>query len=274
MQSRLARAVGRNSRQAGGVEQQRRSMQRERRLGTLVVVGRLRAEPVTTASGREIVERPVEAVVTEEPIERGLCTHGVLRVAGSRERGQLRRDDRGGVEGLLVPTARRGFTPPATSVAGQAQHSLGKARLVSEPPQRLQARRRQIRSAERHPAADQGVREARVVVAERILEPAPLRRGMRLERRRQFVPDPLEQPQPRRRPPVRIQTRQSERGVGARPQRYVSPERADDCVEQASGRPDDSGYPGGGRGCRRAPTRSGRRDHRDADRRASGDRIP
>ena len=105
--------------QSGRVEQQRCAVHGECRFGALVVVGRLLAQPVAAPSGREVVERPVEAVAAEEPVERLLRALGVLQVAGDGERGQLGGDEGGGVERLLVTSSRSRFGPLAAEMTGQ-----------------------------------------------------------------------------------------------------------------------------------------------------------
>ena len=66
---------------AGGVEEERGAMEGERRLGALVLVQRLAAEPVAAAAGREVVERLLQAVASEEPLERARRPDAVLGLA-------------------------------------------------------------------------------------------------------------------------------------------------------------------------------------------------
>ena len=54
----------------GSVEQQLRAVEGKRRLRALVRVQVVLTEAVAAASGREVVERTIEAVATEEPVER------------------------------------------------------------------------------------------------------------------------------------------------------------------------------------------------------------
>ena len=102
-----AGAAARDARQAGGVEHELRAMECERRLGAFVRVHVVVAEPVAAAAGREVVERPAEPVAPEEPLERALRAGAVLGIAGDGERRELRLDERGRVERLLVARARR-----------------------------------------------------------------------------------------------------------------------------------------------------------------------
>src|SRR5689334_21054274 len=58
-------AAPNDDRQSGGVERKLRAMKRERRLGPFVAVDGFVAETVAAASGREVVERPVEPVASQ-----------------------------------------------------------------------------------------------------------------------------------------------------------------------------------------------------------------
>ena len=104
--TRLGRAGSGGGADAGGVEEKRRAMERERRLRALVLVQRLAPEPVAAAAGGEVVERFLQAVAAEEPLERPDRARAVLRIAGRGVRGQLGLDESGGVERLLVPGVR------------------------------------------------------------------------------------------------------------------------------------------------------------------------
>ena len=83
-------------------------VERERRLGALVVVQRVAAEPVATAACREVVERLLQTVAPKEPLERANRPDSVLGFVGDSEGAQLGFDERSGVERLLVagPGAR------------------------------------------------------------------------------------------------------------------------------------------------------------------------
>ncbi len=81
-------------------------MERKRRLGAFVLVDRVEPEPVAAAAGREVVERLLEAVSTEEPSEGMSGPDPVARVARDREGGKLGLDEAGGVDRLLVARAR------------------------------------------------------------------------------------------------------------------------------------------------------------------------
>jgi hypothetical protein len=79
----------------------------ERRLGAFVVVQLLAAEPVAAAARREVVQRLLQAVAAEEPLERSDRSDSVLGVVSDGEGAQLGFDERGCVERLLVAGARR-----------------------------------------------------------------------------------------------------------------------------------------------------------------------
>ena len=106
--------------------------------------------------------------------------------------------------------------------------------LVAEPAKRVEAGLGEIVAAERCAADDQGMWERRVVVGERVLEPAPSAGGVRLERVGELFDDSLEQLLRRRLEPIGVEARESEDGVGAGAQRRLRSERADDRVEQAA----------------------------------------
>ena len=196
--ARRSRGAPRWRRTAGRPAASRSSAARwngERRLGALVVVRRLLAEPVAAAAGREVVQRPVEPVAAEEPVERLLRAQPVLRVAGDGERGQLGLDERRRVERLLVAAAGRRLVA-ARGRRGRSAAASPSARPDSSPSQRSDSRPVCVRSSasERDAADDQRVREARVVVGElRPRTSASLgARGSR--RRRELLDEPLEQP--------------------------------------------------------------------------------
>ena len=124
-------------------------MERERRLGALVAVQRLAAEAVAAAAGREVVERQVQAVASEEPLERVARANAVLGLVRDRERHELGLDERGRVERLLVAVAGGRLLAAASAVARQAQEVVLQAALVAEPAQRLEAELDQVVAAER-----------------------------------------------------------------------------------------------------------------------------
>ena len=98
----------------------------------------------------------------------------MLRVPGDGERRQLGLDERRGVERLLVARARRGLVTVAPAVAGQPEHAVREAGLVSEPAERVEPRLRHRVLAQRDAADDERVRQAGVVVGELVLEPEPV----------------------------------------------------------------------------------------------------
>ena len=139
-------------------------MEGERRLRAFVVVDRLAAEPVAAAAGREVVERPLQAVASEEPLECPRGSRSVTVRARDRECGDLRLDERSRVERLLVAVAGGGFASTPAVMARQPQEPAVEAALVAEPAERLQPDPGQIVPAERLAAVDQRLRQPRVVV--------------------------------------------------------------------------------------------------------------
>ena len=83
-------------------------MKGERRLRTLVGVQILLAEAVAATAGREVVQRSIEPVAAEEPIEGALGAGAVLGLAGDDERRELRLDQGRCIERLLVAASRSG----------------------------------------------------------------------------------------------------------------------------------------------------------------------
>src|SRR5688572_24656299 len=92
-------------REGGGIEQQLGTMEGECGFGALVLVEVGLAQTVAAASGREVVERAVEAIATQEPIERVARAPPVFPVPRRHERRELCLDERGRVERLLVSLA-------------------------------------------------------------------------------------------------------------------------------------------------------------------------
>ena len=164
------------ARTPGGVEQQSRAMERERRLGALVAVQRLAAEAVAAAAGREVVERQVEAVASEKPLERAPRANAVLGLVRDGERHELRLDEGGSVERLLVAVTGGGLARGGVRRdPGRRRKSSCEAALVAEPPQRLEAELDQVVAPERGRSSQERLRQARVVVAQIVLEPAASR---------------------------------------------------------------------------------------------------
>src|SRR6476646_3983169 len=128
-------AVPDDRRELGCVEEQRRAMEGEGRLGTLVAVDVAAAEPVAAAARREVVQRPVQMVATQEPVERRVRAHAVLPIAGDVERRELSLDERGRVERLLVAKSGCGPAARAPFVTRQPQHPVVEPRFASEPAQ-------------------------------------------------------------------------------------------------------------------------------------------
>jgi hypothetical protein len=116
------------------------------------------AEPVAATAGRKVVERPLQAVASQEPLEGERGPDAVLGLVGDRERGQLGLDDRSGVERLLVAVARGGFASAPPVVARQPQEPGFEAALVAEPAEGLQSELDQVVPAKRVAAAEQRLR--------------------------------------------------------------------------------------------------------------------
>ena len=85
----------------------------ERRFRALIVVQCVASEPVAAAAGSEVVERPLQAIAAEEPLEchDGPCS--VFAFARDGEGAQFGFDERRGIEGLLVAGAPRSLASAA-----------------------------------------------------------------------------------------------------------------------------------------------------------------
>ena len=203
---RLESGLAHRCADACGVEEQRGAMERERRFGAFVLVQRLAAEPVAAAAGREVVERLLQAVAAEEPLERARRPDAVLGRAGDREGGELGLDQRGGVERLLVAGVRHRLVRGAGR-GGRRGAAASSPRPDSSPSQRerFETELDQVVAVEGAAAADQRLREACVVVAELVLEPAPvLGRGPAVGVG-ELLDEPLEQALGVRVEPVRVE---------------------------------------------------------------------
>src|ERR1044071_5151807 len=168
-------AVGRPD--TRGVEEQCGVVEGERRLGPFIVVQRIAAEPVAATARREVVERLLQAIAAEEPLECSNRPDSVLGLVCGSEGTQLGFDERGGLERLLVAGARRLLAPSAALVTWEPERVLVQPALVPEPPQRAEANFGDFRPAGRAAAGDECLRQPRIVIAERILEPAPILRA-------------------------------------------------------------------------------------------------
>src|SRR6478752_9624671 len=162
---------------AGRVEEQRRVVEGERRLGAFIVVQLLSPEPVAAAARREVVERLLQAVAAQEPLECSNCPDAVLGVVSDSEGTQLGFDERGGVERLLVAGAWRRLASAAAVVPRKPERVLVEPALVAEPAQRLERTLGELRPVESVRTDEECLRQPRVVVAELILEPAPILRA-------------------------------------------------------------------------------------------------
>src|SRR4051812_31672616 len=124
-------------------------MEGERRFRSLVLIERLLAEPVAAAAGREVVQRLLQAVAAEEPLERPRRANSVLGRAGDGERSELGLDQRGGVKRLLVAGARGRLAPTSATVARETQHVVAQPGLVAEPAKGFEPELDQVVAVER-----------------------------------------------------------------------------------------------------------------------------
>ena len=259
---------------AGGVERERGAMERERRLGAFVHVQRLAAEPVAAAAGREVVERPAAGGCGRGTIRRRVgARDAVLGSPRDRERGELRLDERGRVERLLVAAARRRLAPAPPVVAGQPQHRRRRARTRRRASAATRARGRPGRRGRARCRRDQRLREPRVVVGELVLEPAPVV-GRRRARTRRRAGRRAARAAPARRGSSRSASRRERPSTAyAAVRSETSPSSAPtSAVEQPPRRVDDGRDPRGREDLAERPDRCGRRGRRCAARRASGGR--
>jgi hypothetical protein len=100
----------------GSIEEESRVMEDQGRLCALVVVQCLASESIAAPAGREVVQRPLQAVAAKEPLKGPDRAESVLRLARDGEGAQLGFDERGGVKGLLVASAWRSVASSAPAV--------------------------------------------------------------------------------------------------------------------------------------------------------------
>jgi hypothetical protein len=148
----------------------------ERRLGALVAFSASAAEAVAAAAGREVVERRPSRLRPRNHSNarraRTPCS-GSPVIANATSSASTRAD---ASSGCSSPPPGAGSSAVAAVVARQAQEVLGEAAFVAEPAQRLEPELDQVVAAERVGSAeDQRLRQAGVVVAQLVLEPAPAR---------------------------------------------------------------------------------------------------
>ena len=203
------------------------------------------AEPVAAAAGREVVERPVQPVAAEEPVERAPCADAVLGIAGDGERSELGLDERGRVERLLVARARSRLAALAPVVARQPQHRRP-ASPHSSPSQRSDSRPSWVRSSRpsacRRRSARAGAARCRSVSSSsnQRQSSAALRRRRQRAARRGARAGVAPRGRAGRRRAVRDRARRTRRCAARR-----RLERATSAVEQPPRGPDDGGDPGG-----------------------------
>src|SRR6185295_16647128 len=119
------------------------------------------------------------------------CT--VVRIAGDRECRELRLYERAGIDWLFVAGSRGGLAAAAPKMPGQPQRSFAETRFAAEPTKRLQTDRDAVVPAGRSPGEDHGVRERGVVVAQPVLEPEPVRRGIALVGRGELIDEAIQE---------------------------------------------------------------------------------
>ena len=185
----------------------------------------------------------LQAVAAEEPFERSIAPDSVLGVVSDGEGAQLGLDERGGVERLLVAGARRRLASAAAAVTRKPKRVPVEPALVAEPAQRVESKLGQSRPAERIAADEECLRQPRVVVAELVLEPAPVLRAGALVGPGELLDEPFEPPRARRLEPVGVEAGEAEHGIGGRAQGNVIAERADETIEEVPRRSHDGGYP-------------------------------
>jgi len=122
------------------------------RLGAFVVVQRVAAEPVAAAARREVVERLLQAVAAQKPLERSNRPDPVFSSVSDGEGSQLGFDERGGVERLLVARSRCRLASAAAVVTVKAERVLVEPALVAEPAERLESTLGELRPVERESA--------------------------------------------------------------------------------------------------------------------------
>ena len=113
-------------------------MEGKRRLGALVRVQVVFAEAVAAAAGREVVERPVEPVAAQEPVERSLGAGAVLGLARDENAASSASTNADASSGCSSPSPGRGLVAMAPLVAGKPQHAVREPALVTEPGERLE----------------------------------------------------------------------------------------------------------------------------------------
>ena len=232
-------------------------MEGERRFGTFVVVQRL-ASRARRCSRRWRSRRAACAAG---------CGRGTTRTPRSRARpcSASRVTAKAVSSASTRAAASSGCSSPAPGAGSSRRRprcpgsrSASPSRPHSSPSQRSESSRAlgEIGSAERVGAREECLRQPGVVVAELVLEPAPVVRGAALVvRLGELRDEPFEQPARRRVEPIRVQTGEPEHRVRRRAEARLTGERADEPVEEIAGRPDDGRDPGGGEDVAERPDR-------------------
>ena len=156
------------------VEHEQRLQEGERRLGSLVDVDRRLAQPVVAATGGEVVDRGVQPVAAEEPLEGAdrPASRG-LRAGGPKGLG-LCLDQRRRVQRLLIAGARVSGSLLAVVMADVAGERGVDPYLARVPIERAQALAEQLVVAEARARRDQRLGQASVVVGQQVLGPVPV----------------------------------------------------------------------------------------------------
>src|SRR6187551_1311906 len=207
-------------------------MEGQRGFGALVFVEIGLAEAVAAASGREVVERAVQPISPQEPVERGACTRSVLPVPRRDERSELGLDERRRVERLLVALAGCGLVAVASTMAWQAQPAFVEAALVAQPGERLEPERDVGGAPECRAPDDERLWEPRVVVGEPVLEPQPRSSCCVLVGGRELFDEPFEEHSRVVVETIGIEAREAENRVGGRAEGDIVAHGWYECVEK------------------------------------------
>ncbi len=146
----------------------------ERRFSTLVLVGPIRVKPIRTTAGVGIDKCGLEVVFAEKPIE---CAHGARTPFGASVRAprcDACRNRRCSLDGLLIERIRFLVDFAEAHAPDRSETARLRGLNLHEPAQGFDARVNVVRCGGCEPRLDQSLRQARIVVGEDILEPAPI----------------------------------------------------------------------------------------------------
>ena len=209
----------------------------------LVRVHVILAEPSQQQSARgEVVERAPEPIPSEEPTNAHFARASVNAVAVDRERRQLGLDERGRVERLLVAKPRCGLVAPPAEVPRQPEHARSQAAFVAEPRQRGEPELDRFRPSKGGTSDEQRLRESRIVVRQRFLEPVPF--VIRVLRVRVLFHAAVQERAPVVVEPVRVEPGEAERRVGGSAMGDLAVERLQERLDQSLCGVDERRRPG------------------------------